>query len=545
MPLYHYPVNILELFAHVGLKADTGPAEAFNKSLTGMKGQLVGAIAGTLSLATAIRTVNEQFSQALGMQKFVDDTGESVEEMQKWKAVAQQVSGAGATVAESIKAISSNQAKIRLGQGSISGYQLLGIDSRSDPFKVLEAIRTKTQGLSQSMRRNIAGQFGISNDLVKTLELTNAQFDEMAANAFVIPASNIESMNKARASLETVKNASNWFKASLVTQLAPAIENISKKTAEWVRQNKEGLIKGIQTAFDWLSRVVTMTVRFGMIINSAIQSTIGWKIALLGIAAVFIALNSAVALPVAGILLLMAILEDLYVYSKGGKSAFGHLVESFPALGKIFDIAFGGIKGVAEAIKAIFTGDFSGLDNMTKKWGLFGLIVNGLAHSLLFVMNLLSPEQLSKSFSSFGDFGKDIKDIGFNAALLKQFSLFGEEIGIKPKNKTENGKNTATENEPKSPKENKFSINFDNLPSFEDIKNTVDSVFDIKASIIPVSKNTSTSTNTTTTVTVAPNITINGASDPKATGESVKSVITKEVGKAYTQAQSPKREKPY
>src|SRR5690606_16612277 len=102
----------------------------------------------------------------LAMQKFADDTGQSVEEMQKWKAVAQQVSGAGATVAESIKAISSNQAKIRLGQGNISGYQLLGIDSRSDPFEVLEALRTKTQGLSQSMRRNIASQFGISNDLV-------------------------------------------------------------------------------------------------------------------------------------------------------------------------------------------------------------------------------------------------------------------------------------------------------------------------------------------------------------------------------------------
>ena len=87
-------MTILDLFAHIGLKADTGPANDFLKSINGIKGGLIGAIGGTLSLAAAIREVNASFSETLAMRKFADDTGASVEEMQKWKAVAQQTSGA-------------------------------------------------------------------------------------------------------------------------------------------------------------------------------------------------------------------------------------------------------------------------------------------------------------------------------------------------------------------------------------------------------------------------------------------------------------------
>lgn len=358
-------MNIMELFAHIGLKADTPAAESFNKTIGNIKGQLVGAIAGTLSLAAAVKAVNDQFNQSLAMQKFADDTGQSVEEMQKWKAVAQQVSGAGATVAESIRAISSNQAKIRLGQGNISGYQLLGIDSRSDPFEVLEALRKKTQGLSQSMRRNIASQFGISNDLVKTLELTNEEFDKLAANAFVIPAGNIEAMNKARASLETVKNAVNFLVAKFVTALAPSIDTISKKIAEFVRNY------GAKLA-EWIQKLVTMVIRVADLLDKTIQKTVGWKNALLALAAVFFMLNASVMMPVAALLLFMAILEDIYLYSQGKDSLIGRFLEGMPELKKVFDGLLGSIQLVAEALQGLMTGDWANFDRLVEKWGLFG-----------------------------------------------------------------------------------------------------------------------------------------------------------------------------
>jgi hypothetical protein len=392
-------MNIIDLFAHIGLKADTGPAESFNKTVGNIKGQLIGAIAGTLSLAAAVKAVNDQFNQSLSMKRFADDTGQSVEEMQKWKAVAQQVSGAGATVAESIRAITSNQAKIRLGQGNISGYQLLGIDSRSDPFKVLEALRTKTQGLSQSMRRNIASQFGISNDLVATLELTNEEFDRMAANAFVIPTANIEAMNRARASLETVKNAVNFLVAKFVTALAPAIDIVSKKIAEFVRNHGEKLA-------EWIRKLVTMVMRIADLIDKTIRMTIGWKNALIALAAVFFMLNSAILMPVAALVLFMAILEDIYLYSQGKDSLIGRFLEGMPELKKVFDTLLGSIQLVATALGAVFSGDFSKLDEMAAKWGLFGDAVQIVAKSLGIINEGLSSE-------SFEETKKGIKEKGF------------------------------------------------------------------------------------------------------------------------------------
>jgi len=407
-------MNIMELFAHIGLKADTGPAESFNKSIGGMKTALVGAIAGTLSLAAAVKAVNDQFNQSLTMQKFADDTGQSVEEMQKWKAVAQQVSGAGATVAESIRAISSNQAKIRLGQGNISGYQLLGIDSRSDPFKVLEAIRTKTQGLSQSMRRNIAGQFGISNDLVKTLELTNDEFDRLAANAFVIPQGNIDAMNKARGSLETVKNAVNFLTAKFVTALAPGIDTISKKIAEFVRNY------GAKLA-EWMQRFMTMITRVATLIDRTIRETMGWKNAILALAAVFFILNSAVLMPVAALVLFLAILEDIYLYSQGKDSLIGRFLEGMPALKGIFDGLQGSLTLLTTTLGSVFSGDFTKLDEMTKKWGLFGDALKIVARALNIINKGLSMKSINASMEG-------VKEKGFFQEYLDEWGNLGKMV---------------------------------------------------------------------------------------------------------------------
>lgn len=471
-------MNILELFAHIGLKADTGPAEAFNKSIGGIKTALVGAIAGTLSLAAAVKAVNDQFNQSLTMQKFADDTGQSIEEMQKWKAVAQQVSGAGATVAESIRAISSNQAKIRLGQGNISGYQLLGIDSRSDPFKVLEAIRTKTQGLSQSMRRNIAGQFGISNDLVKTLELTNDEFDRMAANAFVIPQGNIDAMNKARGSLETVKNAVNFLTAKFVTALAPGIDTISKKIAEFVRNY------GAKLA-EWMQRFMTMITRVATLIDRTIRETMGWKNAILALAAVFFILNSAVLMPVAALVLFMAILEDIYLYSQGKDSLIGRFLEGFPALKGIFDGLLETLTLLTTALASVFTGDFTKLDEMTKKWGLFGEALQIVARALNIINEGLSVKSFNASMEG-------VKEKGFFQEYLDEWGNLGKMVT----NTDWMGKNT-----PATP------------------------------ALAPVTVNNS------------PVINITGSTNPEVTGRYAAEAIAKENQKAYDRYAGEKKEK--
>lgn len=454
-------MNILDLFAHIGLKADTGAANSFLKSVNGIKSGLIGAISGTLTLAAAVKALNSSMAESNAMNKFAADTGASVEELQRWKAVADQVSGSGETVAASIRAITQNQEKIKLGQGNISGYQLLGIDPRSDPFKVLEALREKTQGMSQGMRRNIAAQFGVSNDLVQTLELTNAQFDMMAKKAWVVPKESIDRINKVRVSITELSQRLNYMRMEAIAKLAPYIEK----------------------AITWLGKIIDFGSRLVQIVDRIIRSTIGWKNALSVLAVSLGALVLATSPLTFGLIALLLVLDDLYVYSQGGKSVFGEMVKQAPALGAAFDAAFGGLKAIGAAIQAIFTSDFSKLDEMTSKWGLFGDVLNAVAQALNIINRGLSSESAKATVEG-------IKEKGFFAEYADQWKNFG------------------------------------NLIMGTDWTG-----------------NKRAESSGTTNLTVAPSIVINGATDIKATGDEVERRMNDTYKDARTNLTGSKREK--
>jgi hypothetical protein len=369
-------MNILELFARIGLKADTGPANQFLGTVKNIQGQLVGAVAGTLSLAAAVRAVNDSMSKALEFKKFAAETGQSADQLQRWANVADQVSGSGDAVAASIRAIAQNQEKIKLGQGNISGYQLLGIDPRSNPFEVLEQLRGKLSDLSPAMRRNIASQFGISPDLVMTLELTNDQFDKMASRAWIIPQGNIDGLNKMRSSLSEVQRAFAYMQAELATKLGPAIDIV---------------VKGIIGFAQMATRAVLM-------IDKIIQGSIGWRAAIIGVIGVMALLNaqfllSPIGLFTMAIILLVAVLEDLYVYSQGGESLFGMFVDQFPALGKAFDWLTDVGKVLQELMKLLTNKDWSGIESLLEKWGIFGEMIIGLIDAFRLLTALMNPNK--------------------------------------------------------------------------------------------------------------------------------------------------------
>lgn len=375
-------MNILELFARIGLKADQAPADAFLKTVKGIQGELVGAIAGTLSLAAAVKTMNAAMGQALEFKKFAAETGASAQELQKWAAVAENVSGSGDAVAASIKAIVSNQEAIKLGKGNISGYQLLGIDPRSDPFAVLEKLRSKLQGLSPAMRRNVAAQFGISPDLVMTLELTNEQFDKLAGRAWIIPQSSIEGLNRARAAITEVKNAFGFIRAELAAKFGPAIEQATK----------------------WVINFALMIERGVLMIDKIIRATIGWKAALGVIVGILALLNaqfllSPIGLFTAAIVLLMAILEDLYVFSRGGKSLFGVLLEQSPAMAKGFKWLTDVVADFKELFALIKAGDLSGVQAMIDKWGILGDIINAIIDGIEWIID--SAKKVGQAVDEF------------------------------------------------------------------------------------------------------------------------------------------------
>ena len=326
-------MTVAELFARIGIKADDAQVKRFHGTMKAVKIGMIAATAAAAGVSLAIRKITaDAMAGAVAFKQFETETGASAQELQKWQSVAEQTNQSAESVTSAIKAIVANQNKIKLGQGNISGFQLLGIDPRQDPFKILEELRIKTKGLSDGMKKNILAQMGVGVGLLQTLELTRKQFDAMASRAFIISPGAIETLNKTKSAVDLAARAIKYIKTQIAVGLSPQIELLTKQFTNFIKVHEKGIIKGFQIAFTYVRKFTGAIMNAGKAINNVVTNTIGWKKAIMGLIGVFALLNltllaSPIGLIIAGIVLLIAVLDDLYIYSKGGKSLFGLMLE--------------------------------------------------------------------------------------------------------------------------------------------------------------------------------------------------------------------------
>lgn len=371
-------MNIVDLFARIGLKTDEAKAKSFAKSINSIKVGLVAATTTAAAASIAIKKVTDDaLRMAVSFKQFETETGASAQQLQKWQSVVEQTNQPIEQVTAAIKSLSANREKIKLGQGDISGYQLLGIDPNQDPFEILEDLRAKTQGLSQAMKKNILSSFGVGSGMIQALEMTNEEFNRLSANSFIISPSAINTLNQAKSSIDLAGRAINYMKTQIAVGLAPQLQRLTKRTTEFIKKNEDGIIKGFQIAFKWVTKFTGAIINTVTGINNLVTATIGWKAGIGVVVAALAVLNaqlllSPIGLMTAGLLLLIAVMDDLYIYSQGGKSLFGNMMDKFPKLNE----AVTGIKDFVTAIKE------GNIDNLLEQWGTWGDIVQGIVDGL-------------------------------------------------------------------------------------------------------------------------------------------------------------------
>lgn len=373
-------MTIAELFARIGVKADTPKVLQFQKAMDTAKSTVITTTGDIVRFVGEVQKLTKEvFNSAAALKQFEAETGASSQELQKWQAVAEQTNNSAESVTSAIKSIVSNQEKIKLGQGNISGFQLLGIDPRQDPFKILDSLREKTTGLTQGMKKNILAQMGIGAGLIQVLELSNDKFQELSENAFIIPQGAIDMMDKARGSMAGVSRAVEFLKSLIAAELSPGIQEMNENIVEWIKNNKEGVIRTVKTAFEWIRKITGAIFNAGRMINDVVEKTIGWETAIKGLLVILALLNagiiaSPIGLLIAGLLLLVAVLDDLYVYSQGkGKSLFGVLMAKFPEFEEKMKGFFSVVKDSIGLLKALFTGDEAGIEEFIGKLGGLGV----------------------------------------------------------------------------------------------------------------------------------------------------------------------------
>lgn len=392
-------MTVANLFARIGIKADTDKAKDFSGAMKGVVADLKAAAIGALGFSAGITgAMAMALKTAKVYRDFQNESGASTDELQRWQAVASGANVSTDALAESVKGLAQNREKIKLGQGNMSGFAFLGINPMDDPFSILDQLRTKTAGLPQAMKANLLSQMGVSSQFLEILNLTNGEFDRMRSNAFVIPPSAIKSMNDLQGSINTLGKMGQWFTALLGERLAPIIDKIIKQFIQWVQVNKNGLIDGIVKGTQFILKFIEAIVRVATWIGKIVESTIGWKNALIAFGVIWAIFNaSLLASPitwiVGGILLLIMVLDDLHaalhIDGDKRKSFFGTMFDKNPALGGFFKGIFDGLAEFMKAIKAFSSGDWGDLSRVLSQWGVFGTILDGAFQTITHIKQLL------------------------------------------------------------------------------------------------------------------------------------------------------------
>jgi hypothetical protein len=327
-------MKVGELFVQLGIQADTPKAKEFESAMMGAALKASGLIAALAGVTLEIRDmVHETLAASVGFQKFENQTGLAAEKLQQWHNMAERANVSTEDVTSSIMNLQRNMAEIKLGRGNIAPFQMLGLPLNKDPFQLLLDIQDRIRGLDRPMAVNLLQQLGISPDMINLLGRSRAELEALASPRMILSPQNVAKVLQAQRALKELRIELTAFSRMFIADIAPAIVLFS------------GFITNLGGA---VHSVVEYLKEFPTAMKLIADSII----------LVMAVLNPWIAALSAALLLM----EDYYVYMKGGKSVFGELLGPHQNTKP----------GVASNPNWKYSGTGSWVDQLFLKWGLVG-----------------------------------------------------------------------------------------------------------------------------------------------------------------------------
>lgn len=324
-------MNIAEFFVTLGFNGDKGKVDQFSGSL----GALQRTISSLKVVAAAMaidRFVSSAVSATQAVTNFNAQTGLSVDILQRWQRAGSlsNIALSFDEVANSVAALESNLAQIRLGGGNVAPFQLLGIDvAGRNAFQVLDQVREAIVGLDNATATNLLQQMGISPNMVQVLRLTREEFDKLGNNNFLSrdQRNNVRQMGVA---YKDIKTQLVVLKDTAVSYAAPALQILFRAVSSITQgltlmANKIASIKGVAEVL--IPTIIALGVAFAPVTTAVI-----------------------------GLLLL---LDDLATYMRGGDSVFGMAVDGIKKLGQ----------GLKDNVTSRVLNPESSVDSMAYRFG--------------------------------------------------------------------------------------------------------------------------------------------------------------------------------
>jgi hypothetical protein len=279
-------MKIAELFAYIGVVTDEQKLKDFNNMLNEGKNALINIAATATGTSLAFGAMfDKALNTSLALAHFEAQTGLSAQTLQLWQHVGESMGVTADTVTGSIVSLNKQLAMVRLGQGNIAPFQMLGINIGQSTWDVLKQLR----GIIGSKAYNpqtisaLMEQMGLSAELVKVLKLSNAEFDKLSNRESIITPREMDSLLKFNAALRgTGENITKVF-TQLSAQFAPSMMTALDSFNKWFDNNRGNISKTIGQIGTYTMKIANETKGAIEIINKIAGATGGWNTAVVAL----------------------------------------------------------------------------------------------------------------------------------------------------------------------------------------------------------------------------------------------------------------------
>ncbi len=327
---------------------------------------------GAVAAATAV-LIAKSVTATMEMANFGKATDMSTAKLQAFQHAAQVGGASGAEMAGMLDSLQSKLTEIKVGEGDISPFAMLGLDVSKDPMKMMDDLRAKLAGMSGEQKqfaRLLAGRIGINSAMFASLLRQSRDLSK----SLVLEQDAIDSTSEFNAAWQDLLFSLSAVRNQIVSALAPSftfLANILKgvvvavsKFTHWLASANPlarllagalgflvaGLF-GVSAAMAFMAAKTALTAAM-MVVGSTAAGTLAasiWGVVTAAAAA------AAPFLLIAGIIAALAMaVDEIIVTFQGGKSVIGSLGESLGELANSFLAVIDPIGTLGNAFFAVF-----------------------------------------------------------------------------------------------------------------------------------------------------------------------------------------------
>ena len=432
--------SIGELFIELGVKADTSTINKVGAGIKGLRSNLL-LVTGAFTAAVVglDRFVDSALKGVVSLQNLNAQTGLSIEKLQQFQQAGQlsNLALSADQIAQSIGNVQKNLANIRIGQGNIAPFQLLGVDvAGADAFDVIEQLRDNIKGLDPAIATNLISQLGLTPDFINLLKLSRKEFEALGENTFLSKQQRAD-IDEVGTSIKALKLRFKALKDQAVAKIAPQLNELVQQFFKWLKDNGDKIVRVIESMARGFANFASAIGNAFALTSRLLENIIGLEngIKILAVAFSFLTLSFAPFL--AGLAAIILLLDDIAVFRRGGKSVIGELVKAFEELPDFAKILGGA--GLIVTIGLIttgilkMTGAVTGLGAVLPKLAPLAAVVGGAAFALNAPeIGKFIAEKIDKTErgQAFGDSLLDIRNAalgGFEKAtnIVNNFTITG------------------------------------------------------------------------------------------------------------------------